>query len=186
MRVLYFTRDYTPHDHRFLSALAGTDHRVYYLRLERSQLLLEDRPLTPEIEQVHWLGGQNPFHWKALPSLWYDLRKVLERLKPDVVHAGPIQSAALLAALSGFQPLVSMSWGSDLLVEADRTRKMNWVTRYTLRHTRVLVGDCQAVRLKAESFGFAGERVALFTWGVDLQHFVPGPAGDLRRRLGWE
>jgi glycosyltransferase involved in cell wall biosynthesis len=63
---------------------------------------------------------------------------------------------------------------------------MKWVTRYTLHHTRVLVGDCQAVRQKAESLGFPGERVALFPWGVDLRHFVPGLAGDLRRRLGWE
>lgn len=186
MRVLYFTRDYTPHDHRFLTALAGTHHQIYYLRLERSPRQLEDRSLPPEVEQVHWLGGQKPFQWKALPSLWADLRKVLARLKPDVVHAGPIQSAAFLAALSGFQPLVSMSWGSDLLVDADRTRWMKWVTRYTLHHTRVLVGDCQAVRQKAESLGFPGERVALFPWGVDLRHFVPGLAGDLRRRLGWE
>ncbi len=186
MRVLYFTRDYTPHDHRFLAALAGTQHRIFYLRLERSPRKLEDRPVPPEVEQVHWLGGQKPFQWKALPALWVDLRKVLARIKPDVVHAGPIQSAAFLAALSGFQPLVSMSWGSDVLVEADRTRWMNWVTRYTLRHTRILVGDCQAVRKKAESLGFPGERVALFPWGVDLQHFVPGLAGDLRSHLGWE
>ena len=186
MRVLYFTRDYTPHDQRFLTALAGTPHRIYYLRLERSPRQLEDRPLPPEVEQVHWLGGQEPFQWKALPSLWYDLHKVLARVKPDVLHAGPIQSTAFLAALSGFQPLVSMSWGSDMLVEADRTGWMNWVTRYTLNQTRVLVGDCQAVREKAESLGFPGERVVLFPWGVDLEHFQPGPAVELRNRLGWE
>jgi len=186
VRVLYFSRDYTPHDYRFLSALAGTSHRVYYLRLERSSRQVEDRSLPPEVEQVHWLGGQSPFEWKAVPALWYDLRKVLGRLKPDIVHAGPVQSAAFLAALSGFQPLISMSWGSDLLLEAQRTSWMNWVTRYTLHHTRVLVGDCQAVRQKAESLGFAGERVMLFPWGVDLQHFIPGAPGDLRSRLGWE
>ncbi|MGD0005812.1 MAG: glycosyltransferase family 4 protein [Anaerolineaceae bacterium] len=186
MRVLYFTRDYTPHDYRFLSALAGTPHRVYYLRLERSSRQIEDRSLPPEVEQVHWLGGQSAFKWRAVPALWYDLRKVLGRLKPDIVHAGPVQSAAFLTALSGFQPLVSMSWGSDLLLEAQRTRWMNWVTRYTLHHTCVLVGDCQAVRQKAESLGFAGERVMLFPWGVDLQHFVPGASGNLRSRLGWE
>ncbi len=130
--------------------------------------------------------GKSLSSGKRLPALWVDLRKVLSRLKPDVVHAGPIQSAAFLAALSGFQPLVSMSWGSDLLVDADRTRWMNWVTRYTLRRTKVLVGDCQAVRRKAQALGFAGERVALFPWGVDLKHFTPGPANDLRSRLGWE
>jgi glycosyltransferase involved in cell wall biosynthesis len=186
VRVLYFTRDYTPHDQRFLTALAGTQHRIFYLRLERSPRQLEDRPLPSAVEQVHWRGGQKPFQWKELPALWAELRKVLVRIKPDVVHAGPIQSAAFLAALSGFQPLISMSWGSDMLVEADRTRWMNWVTRYTLNHTRILVGDCQAVRQKAQSLGFPGERVALFPWGVDLQHFTPGPADDLRSRLGWE
>ena len=99
MRVLYFTRDYTPHDYRFLAALAGTSHRIYYLRLERSPRQVEDRPLPPAAEQVRWLGGQKPFQWKTLPFLWADLRKVLARVKPDVVHAGPIQSAAFLAAL---------------------------------------------------------------------------------------
>ena len=33
MRIIYFTDDYTPHDHRFLSALARTNHRVFLLRL---------------------------------------------------------------------------------------------------------------------------------------------------------
>jgi hypothetical protein len=59
-RILYFSRDYTTHDHRFLTALAKTSHHVYYLRLEKGPLVLEDRPLPPEIEQVEWGGGAQP------------------------------------------------------------------------------------------------------------------------------
>ena len=65
MRILYFTRDYTTHDRRFLEALANTEHKVYYLRLERRGHQLEDRPLPPEIELIPWAGGQKP---AQLPS----------------------------------------------------------------------------------------------------------------------
>jgi glycosyltransferase involved in cell wall biosynthesis len=186
LRVLYFTRDYTPHDHRFLSALAETPHTIFSLRLERRGRQLEDRPLPPQVEQVQWNGGQHPVSLIEAPALLTDLKRVIQRVQPDVIHAGPIQSAALLAALSGFQPLVSMSWGSDLLKDADRDWKMRLATRYTLSRTTVLAGDCEAVRQKAMAFAFPAERVVLFPWGVDLQRFSPGEPSGLRSRLGWE
>jgi glycosyltransferase involved in cell wall biosynthesis len=186
LRILYFTRDYTPHDHRFLAALAKTKHQVFYLRLERGPRQIEDRPVPVEIEQVAWQGGHRPFQWRSLPRLLVDLRRVLARFQPDLIHAGPIQSAAFMAAMTGFRPLVSMSWGSDLLRDADSSSWMRWVTRYTLARTTLLLGDCQAVRHKAVSLGFPSERVALFPWGIDLQQFLPARADDFRQRLGWQ
>jgi glycosyltransferase involved in cell wall biosynthesis len=107
-------------------------------------------------------------------------------VKPDVMHAGPIHTAGLLAALSGFHPLVSMSWGSDLLLEADKNQWNRWATGKTLRHSDVMVGDCEAVKRKAVAFGFPAERAVTFPWGVDLEHFSPGEDGGLRARAGWE
>ena len=186
MKVLYFSRDYTPHDHRFLGALAQTPHTIYYLRLERQSRQLEDRPLPPQVEQVVWQGGRQPVGWWDYPRLLADLRRVIRRLQPDVIHAGPIQSAAFLAALSGFHPLVSMSWGSDLLLDADRSAWMRWVTRFTLRRTTVLAADCRTVLEKAAQFGFPPQRVVLFPWGVDLARFQPGRADAFRARRGWQ
>lgn len=186
MRILYFARDYTPHDHRFLSAAAEAGHQVYLLRLEREDLQREDRPVPSQVEQIHWSGGRQPFHWRMLARLLLELRSVIRRLKPDLIHAGPIQKTAFLAALSGFQPLVSMSWGSDLLLDADRSKWMHRITDFTLKRTTVLMGDCEAVRQKACSLGFPTDRFVLFPWGVDLQVFSPGEGDGLRKRLGWE
>ncbi len=58
MRVLYFSKDYSPHDHRFLSALAETEHEVFYLKLEQNLRQIEDRPVPSQIQQVLWKGGQ--------------------------------------------------------------------------------------------------------------------------------
>lgn len=173
MKILYFTRDYTPHDHRFLSALAQTEHQVAYLRLERRGHSLEDRPLPPQIVQIAWKGGQQPFTYARLLPLLRDLKRVIGEFQPDVIHAGPIQTAAFLAALSGFPRLVSMSWGYDLMVDADRSPAWRWLTRFTLRRSAALVGDCEPVRQRALAFGMPGERIVTFPWGVDLHHFAP-------------
>ena len=173
MRILYFTRDYTTHDRRFLAALAHTGHQVYYLRLEQRGQQLEDRPLPPQVEIVHWAGGQRPARWQDGPRLLASLQRVIRKIKPDLVQAGPIQTCALLVALAGFRPLVSVSWGSDLLRDAGRNAWNRWATRYTLARSSVLVGDCNPVRQKAIAYGMRDQRIVTFPWGVDLQHFSP-------------
>jgi glycosyltransferase involved in cell wall biosynthesis len=173
MRVLYFTRDYTPHDHRFLTALAESPHQVYSLRLERRGMQREDRSIPSGIEQIQWKGGKKPWSLSQTPALLADLDRIIATVKPDLIHAGTIQTAAFLTAIVGFRPLVSMSWGSDLLKDADRNAFWTWATQFTLKRTAVLVGDCQAVADKAVSFGFPADRIVTFPWGVDLSRFLP-------------
>lgn len=184
MRIIYFTRNYSPHDARFLTALAGTPHEIHLMRLEGDSG--EVLALPEGITEIKWAGGQRPARAGIYWSLANDLKRIIRELKPDLIHAGPIQRVAVLPAAIGFCPLVSMSWGSDLLHEAKRSVFQNLIARFTLAHTSVMVGDCQAVSDKAQELGFPGERIVLFPWGVDLTHFSPGNADELRKRLGWE
>jgi len=177
MRILFFSRDYTTHDHRFLSALAKTEHQVSYLRLERRGHQLEERALPPEIEIVQWCGGKAPARWQDGVRLLRELKKVLKRVKPELVLAGPIQRSAFLAALAGFRPLVSMSWGYDLLQDARRNAAWGWATRFTLKRSAAMLGDCNTIRQLAVSYGMPDERIVTFPWGIDLEHFRPADKG---------
>jgi glycosyltransferase involved in cell wall biosynthesis len=174
MKVLYFTRDYTSHDYRFLAKLAKSGHAIYFLQLERRGHVLEDRALPPEVEIVPWAGGQAPARLSDGPRLVFDLRRVVRRIQPDILQAGPLQRSAFLAALTGFQPLVSMSWGYDLLHDAGRSPAWGWATRFTLQHSAAMVGDCDTIRQLAVSYGMPMERIVTFPWGTDLEHFNPG------------
>jgi glycosyltransferase involved in cell wall biosynthesis len=171
MRILYFSRDYTAHDHRFLTSLAQTEHHVYYLRLENLGQVFEERPLPPEIEIIDWAGGTQPARLKDGLHLLDDLKRVIRKVKPDLVQAGPIQRSAFLVALSGFHPLLSMSWGYDLLHDAKRNPFWSWATRYTLTHTDAFLGDCETTRKLAIAYGMPKDRTVIFPWGIDLHHF---------------
>lgn len=173
MRVLYFSKDYSPHDHRFLTALAGSGHDVFYVRLERGSRQTEDRPVPSSIEQIRWAGGKGTFRWRNVPRLVMSLRKVIKRIQPDLIHAGPIQTCAFIAVLTGFRPILTMSWGFDLMKDNTRNRWWGWVTRYTLRRSTFFTSDAEVTRDKAVAYGMNPERTVVFPWGVDLFHFTP-------------
>jgi glycosyltransferase involved in cell wall biosynthesis len=175
MRILYFSRDYCPHDHRFLSALQTSGHQIHYLRLERGLRQTEDRPIPPGIEQVSWSGGLDQVNLMDGPRLLLEFRKVVRSIQPDIVHAGPVQSCALLAALSGFHPLLVMSWGFDLMKDVDRGWFWHWATKYALSHSDWFTSDCEVTRQKAMAFGVPIQQTTVFPWGVDLEHFSPQP-----------
>src|SRR6185295_8195113 len=173
MRIIYFSKNYTPHDYRFLSSLAKTKHEVFYLKLEASQRQTEDRPVPSNIQQILWAGGQREFLWQDVPKYTLSLRNVIKELNPDLIHAGPIQTCAFIAILSSFRPILTMSWGYDLVREAERNSWMKRITRYVLRNSAYFISDAKVSRDKAVAFGMDPEKTVIFPWGIDLKHFKP-------------
>jgi glycosyltransferase involved in cell wall biosynthesis len=189
MRILYISRSYTPHDRRFLEALARPEHEVWCVRLESGGVSYEPRPVPPGVRELAPLSQcQAPLgtadEWIRLAPR---LEAVLAQVRPDVVQAGPIQQCAFLVALVGFDRLLAVSWGSDLLVDADRDEFWTWMTRYALRRSALLVTDCDAVSRKARQLtGLAEDRIVQFPWGVDLTSFHPGRDELALRPAEWE
>lgn len=187
MKILYISRDYCPHDHRHLSAIRDGGNEAYFLRLEDAKRGLENRSLPEGVIQVEWKsGGKDRFHILTAPSLALDLKKIIIDIRPDLIHAGPIQSAGLVAALSGFHPMISMSWGFDLMRDADRNMISRWVTRNVLQKSDWLFADCRAVLKKAADYGYDLSRSSYFPWGVDLNHFRPENDSRITDELGWK
>ena len=173
MRIIYFSKNYTPHDYRFLSSLSRTDHEIFYLRLEANQRQVEDRPVPENVQQILWAGGRGEFRWRDVPRLAFDLHRLTKEIEPDLIHAGPIQDCAFLAVSSGFRPILTMSWGYDLVMDVDKSAWMRWVTGYTLKRSAFFASDANISRDKAISFGMDPQKMVIFPWGTDIEHFTP-------------
>ncbi|MDO9087417.1 MAG: glycosyltransferase [Anaerolineaceae bacterium] len=184
-RVLYFSRNFSTHDIRFLTSLADTEYDVYFLRLENQKSNLRVDVLPSKIKVLPPLNKNQEFTFLNIPGNAIDLRNIIKQITPDIIHAGPIQSCGFLAALAGFSPLVTMSWGSDILVDSERNIFLKWITKYTLKKTAILIGDCEAVKNKVIQFNFSENRIVLFPWGIDLQKYQPGKNEEYRKKLGW-
>lgn len=189
MRVLYFSRDYTTHDYRFLSKLVQSPHEIWYLRLENGRIPYERRPLPEGIHHVEWQGGhQRVNNFQDWIRLLPDLERVICELQPELIHTVHIQSCGFMTAMLGFHPLLIMSCASDILVEADRDEFWRWLTCYTFDRSDMLICDSYVVKEKAQQMvNYSNERIVQFPWGVDLLKFSPGKDMlGIRIRLGWE
>jgi glycosyltransferase involved in cell wall biosynthesis len=177
MRILYFSRDYTTHDRRFLLKLAASRHEILFLRLEDDGIPYEKRPLPDGVQAVEWPGGwqsaRTPKQWLGLMPAF---QEVLARTRPDLVQAGPVQSCGFMAAASGFHPFLIVSWGSDILVDADRDDQWRRMTRTALERSDMLLCDSNVVRERCiRLVGYDESRIVQFPWGIDLETFAPGP-----------
>lgn len=168
MKILYFSQQYGPHDHRFLSAITEFGHQAFFLCADSRKINQDPRPLPAGVEL---LSGH--------------LSQALAAAQPDVLHAGPLTTCAYEAALSRFHPLVAMSWGSDILYDAQTSFFARRRVSTALKAADVLIGDCVAVADAAAAMRFSPARVVTFPWGIDLQAFTPGPS-ELRAQLGWQ
>lgn len=185
MKILYCSQDYSPHDYRMLRAILDGGHEAYFMRLENCGRHLESRSFPEGTQLVLWKGGTSQFKLRNSLGLALDMKRAMDEIHPDLVHAGPIQTMGFVAALSGFHPLVTMSWGFDLMQQADRNILSRWITRSVLYKTDWLFSDCQAVLNKAVTYGYDISRSTCFPWGVDLTHFTPGENHQLAVNLGW-
>lgn len=145
----------------------------------------ETRKVPERINLLQWTNETIQKGWLQYFRLKQDFEKIVRKLSPDLIHAGPIQKMAFLPALINFHPLISMSWGTDMMTDAHRNLYWDWVTRFTLQHTDVFISDCQAVGRVATQYSFPGERMVIFPWGVDLDKFKPGKSKKLRGRMKW-
>jgi len=141
------------------------------VQLEGNQRQVEDRPVPENVTQVKWKGGRKPFQWRDLPALTLDFRRLTRKIKPDLVHAGPIQTCAFIATLSGFRPVLAMSWGFDLMDDVHKGRLWGFATRYTLKRSTFFTSDANVTRDKAVVYGMDPNKTIVFPWGVDLEHF---------------
>jgi len=139
MKVLYFSENYTTHDRHFLLKLTAASHEILFLRLQDDELRYEKRPLPSCIEQITLQEDyQKILIPELLLNLMPDFELLLNRFQPDIIHAGPVQSCGFMTAITNYHPFIIMSWGSDLLVDADKDGVHNWITRYALNHSDML------------------------------------------------
>lgn len=158
MRIAYIGDGGSVHNHFMLNWFVRQGHEVILLTdTPASELECEVKLVAPR--QGNWLR-----HVQAVRAI----RSSLKAWKPDIVHAHNITGYGYWGAASGFQPLVMTAWGTDLLLQAQESRWVRNLVRWSLRRAQLITADAQS--LAEEARQLAGNRtpVRMLQWGIDL------------------
>lgn len=103
----------------------------------------------------------------------WTLRRLLRAIRPDVLHAHQVTGAGWLGAASGFHPFLVTSWGSDLLVSAQRSALQRRLAQAVLRRADYVTCVSEPLAEIARSLGISVAKVEVVHWGVDTEIFHP-------------
>jgi len=87
------------------------------------------------------------------------IRRIVDEIQPDLVHAMRIPFEGMVAARADFaQPLVVSVWGNDFTLHAPVSPGMGRRTRETLRRCDGLHADCSRDLALARRWGWPGDK----------------------------
>jgi len=109
----------------------------------------------------------------AYPFRILEVKKMVEEIDPDILHAHYVPHYGMYAALTGFRPLAVSVWGSDVLIEPKKSMVKRYVVKYVLRKADLITADSISSLKAVLSFGVDERKVKLVIHGVDLILFHP-------------
>lgn len=182
MRICYIADAGSIHTRRWVSYFALKGHQIHIITSRIGDGY-------PEGVHLHLLTSLLPQHWKragyinALP--WFvQARKLINRIKPDIIDAHYITINGYLGAFSGFHPLILTALGSDLLTDVKKGIHLRILTRYTLKKAEMVTCNSETVRGELIKFGVDPARISIIHQGIDTQKFSPQLDKKFKDRLG--
>jgi L-malate glycosyltransferase len=155
-------------------------------------IVAEGKPIEPGLPESIAVERFAPFMSRRFRPLGVlvarrSLRRVIARVKPDVLNAHYLTVHGYHAWMSGFHPYVTTLWGSDVFITPRKSWLAALVARITLRASDMVMVNSDALLRGALAVGAPPDRTEMIQFGVDLTRFTPGPApAELRARLGLE
>ena len=99
-----------------------------------------------------------------------ELKRVLEAEKPDILHAHYATSYSLVAALTGFHPLIVSVWGSDVYEFPKLSPINKMAVTYVLGKADRVLSTSRA--MAAETLHYCRKDIGITPFGVDTELFV--------------
>lgn len=171
MRIVFVAHHGTVHTRRWISFFAERGHEVHVVTCGGGDEYDEDddgRPL-PRRYEVHDLGPPRAGKLGYLAKI-PAARRVVRRLRPDVLHAHWATSYGLLGLASGVHPFVVTAHGDDVLI-APGNRLLRPVVKRVLRAADLVTVPSEHMRAAVHEL-VGPKRVEVFQYGVETERLA--------------
>ena len=177
----------SPHTHAWVRWFVERGHEVHALSYYRPRETPEGvriHALEDRLDAVPQAGGSGG--GRALLPAWFvrlahafryrmaGLPRVVREIAPDVFHAHYLTEHAFYAAYAvDTHPFVATAWGSDVLVDAARSRAARGLVRMVIQKADLLTSNNEYMARELVRLGAAEHRVQVVTLGAE-RSFLEG------------
>jgi len=163
-KICYLGNGESIHTKRWVNHFAGLGHDVHLISSTKADF---------ENVTVHQIEGAG---YLDFIRKIFKCRKLVRKIKPDLIHAHFVTDYGFLGAMTGVHPLVISPWGSDITRQPDESMLFRFMVKYALKRADAVHcgDDTMAERIRV----LVGDTGNIYSirWGVDSEFFVPASA----------
>lgn len=100
-----------------------------------------------------------------------DIKKLIQEIKPDILHAHYITSYGLLGMLSQYRPFIVSVWGSDLYADVQKSFLYRRIIKEVLKKADLVTVMAKHMIPRIEELGVDESRIMKVTLGIDTEKF---------------
>jgi L-malate glycosyltransferase len=184
MRLCFIAED-SIHIKRWLDYFAQRGHDIHLI----FTLPLDDKEEYDSRIKIYQLVRFLPKFWKLTRYLngviWlFQIRKLIKKIKPDILNCHYITFDGYYGVASGFHPLVLTAWGSDILITPKNSIVHRILTRISLKKADSIIALSFSMTGEMIKLGASKERIQEILIGVDTNKFKPSESLNIRHNIG--
>jgi glycosyltransferase involved in cell wall biosynthesis len=175
MRIAYLSIGGHIHTERWLSYFVRRGHDVHLMTVQ-------PEPIEGvAVYDIRTGIPLKPLHYAVALG---KVKRILARIKPDLLHTHFLTGYGYWGAFSGFHPHALTVWGDDVYLTPHTSFMKGVLARAALRRCDLVTGDSADILEKAIEMGAPRDACHVVQWGVDLKAFRPDAPSDVRQRIG--
>jgi len=157
------------HTRRFLSYLASKGFNIHLITYTPSRI---------ENVKIHNVATART----RIPLRIIQSIRLIRMIRPDVLHAFYITNNGVVAALSGFHPLVLSAWGDDIATDPERSGILKLLIKLALKVATLVETTDELGRERLMELGCDPRKTFVQNMGVDTTLFSPNARSETLRK----
>jgi glycosyltransferase involved in cell wall biosynthesis len=191
MKIFYVAPLNSVHSVRWISFFAKKGYEIHVLNgdFDGKDLLTPSLPAgSTKVYSIPLTGSRIPVVkiLFRLRRFFSNVRKLLEEVQPDVIHAHWLGLHSYAVARAGKKPVLVTPWGSDLLISPGESIRQKMIVKYVLQTADYFCCDAKHLKEKLISYGIRSSQVEIINFGIDTSTFNPSRRdASLKASLGF-
>ena len=164
MKICFLANMNSIHSKKWIYYFLGKGHSISLISIPTKDKI--------SLKDVYFIKEFKYKIFSIVTNIFY-VKKIIQKISPDIIHAhyGGVNGA--LAALSGFHPFVLTVWGSDIMINPKKNLLTKLITKYTLNKSDLITCDAEHTKKAMINFGINAFKIKVIFFGVDTKKFFP-------------
>ncbi len=165
MRICFLADGESVHTKRWCEHFYALGHEIHLISFKNVQI---DNVIVHYVNSggIAVSGG----NWKVLLKV-RAIKKIINKIQPDILHAHYATSYGTVGALTGFHPFIITTLGTDVLISPNQSLIYRIFLKFAFRRADWITAMADHMKKAITDLGVSEKKVSTVMFGIDPKIF---------------